>query len=279
MSGRIVFWYGCNVVRHGDIVHACMALLDAVGVEATAVGGPQYCCGTTRDEDLHAAEAMAKRTVERFNRIGEDRVVTWCPSCHRHMGGFMSGYTDPRFEVSHFAQLLHERREALAAKLVHRVERRVLLHMHFGFREVDVNPLVRDLLRLVPGLDLVDCDYAAPAHMCSGLSAVPAAVREVNRTTIAEVRRTGAQDVVTIFHSCQRLLCALEASEGFRVVNWVTVLARALGHEFADDYGHWKNAPDEAGIVARVGVERIGKVGEAFFRKSMLPELASKPVK
>jgi Fe-S oxidoreductase len=279
MSDRIVFWYGCNVVRHGDIVHSCMALLDAVGIEATAVGGPQYCCGTTRDEDLNAAESMAKRTVGKFNQIGEDKVVTWCPSCHRHMGSFMSGYNDPRFEVAHFAQLLHEHRDRLAPLLVHRVERRVLLHQHFGFHEVDVNPLVRSLLALVPGLVLVDCDYSAPAHMCSGLAAVPAAVKDVNRRTIDAVRSTGAQDVVTVFHSCQRMLCALEASEGFRVVNWVTVLARALGHEFPDEYGHWKNAPDEAGIVARIGPERIGKVGETFFRKAMLPEISTKPVK
>ena len=27
-------------------------------------------------------------------------------------------------------------------------------HLHFGFHEVDVNPLVADLLRLVPGLEL-----------------------------------------------------------------------------------------------------------------------------
>ena len=28
---KITFWYGCNVLRHGDIVHACMDLLRALG--------------------------------------------------------------------------------------------------------------------------------------------------------------------------------------------------------------------------------------------------------
>lgn len=277
MSERIVFWYGCNVVRHGDIVHAATALLEAVGIDAIAVGGPQYCCGTTRDEDLNAAESMAKRTVTRFNRIGEDRVVTWCPSCYRHMNGFMREYNDAHFDVSHISQLLHERRAELARKLVRPVAQKVLLHAHFGFREVDVNPLVRDLVALVPGIEIVPTDYAAPGHMCSALAAVPDAVRDVNRRTIEAARAGGVDCVLTVFHSCQRMLCGLEPAGRFRVRNWVTVIAESMGLSFPDEYGAWKNAPDEAGVEALVGTERIDKAGADLFRRGLLPELRAKP--
>ena len=34
----VTFWYGCNAVRHGDILHASKALLDADGYRALVDG-------------------------------------------------------------------------------------------------------------------------------------------------------------------------------------------------------------------------------------------------
>ena len=44
MSEKVVFWYGCNAIRHGDIIHSAIALLNAVGVETDVAGGPAYWC-------------------------------------------------------------------------------------------------------------------------------------------------------------------------------------------------------------------------------------------
>ncbi len=278
-SEKITFWYGCNVVRHGDIIHGAIALLEAVGIEVTPAGGAGYCCGTAKDGNLRAAEGMAKRTVEKFNAHGTGQVVSWCASCDRHMNGFMGEYTQPQFELSHFTQILHARRDVLAAKLTRRVERKVMLHRHFGFHEVDVNPLVEDLLRLVPGLTLVESGTAAPGHMCSALSRVPAALKDVTRGLCDEAVARGADTVATVFHSCHRLLCALEGSEPFKVVNYVNLLTESMGLEFHDDYKSWKLAGSEEAVIATVGRERVAAMGEKLFRESMLPELLKQPVK
>ena len=280
-TDKVTFWYGCNVVRHGDIIHSAIALLEAVGVEVTPAGGAGYCCGTAKDSNLRAAEGMGKRTVEKFNAHGTGQVVSWCPSCYRHMNAFMGEYTQPQFQLSHFVQLLHARREVLAAKLVHRVERKVMLHRHFGFHEVDVNPLVEDLLRLEPGLTLVEGGTAAPGHMCSALSRVPAALKDVTRGLCDEAVAHSADTVATVFHSCQRLLCALEGSEPFKVVNYVNLLTEsmALDQPSRDDYKEWKLAGSEAAVIAKVGEARIAAMGEKLFRESILPELLKQPAK
>lgn len=273
MSDTVTFWYGCNVVRHGDIIHSAITLLQAVGIEVKPAGGAGYCCGTAKDANLRAAEGMGKRTVEKFNDHGTGKVVSWCPSCYRHMTGFMGEYTDARFELVNFAQMLHARREQLAAKLTHRVERRVMLHKHFGFHEVDVNPLVEDLLRLIPGVELLATDASAPGHMCSALSRVPAALKEATRTFCTEAHSVGADTVATVFHSCQRLLCGLDGSEPFAVVNYVNLLTQAMGLPSQDDYKAWKLAGSEAAVIAAVGEQRIAAMGEKLFRESILPEL------
>ncbi len=274
---KVTFWYGCNVVRHGDIIHGAIALLEAAGVEVTPAGGAAYCCGTTKDANLKAADGMARRTVEKFNDHGTGAVVTWCPSCYRHMNTFMGHYTDTQFSLSHFTQILHARREQLAAKFTQPVARRVLLHKHFGFHEVDVNPLIEDLLRLVPGLELLDTKHASPGHMCSALARIPASLKDATRVVCEEAQATGADTVATVFHSCQRLLCGLAATELFRVTNYVNLLCEAMGVPLTDEYAEWKTAGSEEAVIAKVGAERIGRVGERFFNESILPELMRKP--
>ena len=277
---RVVFWYGCNVVRHGDIIHHAIDLLRAAGIEPEPAGGPGYCCGTQKDDKLHAAESMAKRTVGKFNALGKDQVITWCPSCHRHMNSFMGQYTEANFSVSHFVQILHRNCERLAREFRHSVPRRVMLHKHIGFQEVEnLNDLIVDLLRLVPGLTLIENDYAAPGHMCSALVSVPAVLRDVTRRLCDDARAAGVDDVATVFHSCQRLMCAVEGSEPFRVLNYVALLGAALGREYPDEYKSWKTAAGEDEIVERVGPERIAKMGEPLFKSAVLPELLRRPQK
>ena len=91
--------------------------------------------------------------------------------------------------------------------------------------------------------------------------------------------KRGADTVATVFHSCHRLLCGLEGSEPFRVVNYVSLLNEAMGRTFNDDYKDWKLAGTEAEITARVGEARIAAMGEKLFKETILPELAKRPIK
>ena len=281
MSERVVFWYGCNVLRHGDIIHAAIALLRAIGLEVAPAGGPGYCCGTTKDGNLRAAEGMARRTVDKFNTLTQaldgQRLVTWCPSCHRHMDQFMGEYTDPRFAMSHFTQILHAERDRLRQRLVRPVERRVVLHRHSGFREVDVNPLVEDLLDLVPGLERVPGGPSVPGHMCSALAGLPPVMKDVTRGVRELAAGSSASDVVTVFHSCQRMLCGLEQEEPFRVVNYVSLLAESMGLDLEDDYKRWKAAGDAEAVVAAIGQPAVERAGERFVREQIVPEMLRRP--
>jgi hypothetical protein len=221
---------------------------------------------------------MSKRTVEKFNAMPEGRIVTWCPSCHRHMGSFMSQYQETNFSVGHITQALHVRREQLAERMTTRIERRVVLHQHFGFREVDVNALVKDLLRVVPGVEVLETEHAAPGYMCSTLMPVPEAMK-ANTNRLCEIaREAGADDAVTIFHSCQRLLCGLEATEPFGVVNYITLLAQGLGFEFKDEFKAWKNAGSPEAVEALIGAERIERIGREQFEQ-VIPDILRKPVR
>jgi len=276
MTEKIIFWYGCNVLRHGDIVHSCLEILRLLGIDARPAGGPDYCCGSGKDANQTAADGMARRSVMKFNAMQRDRLVAWCPSCHAHMIEFMGQAYTPQFDLTYLVDVLYERRDKLAELLKDPVPMRVLVHKHVGFNDkVAVNERIPALLRLIPGLEVVDDDYTAPGYMCALLSAVPAAMEDMVRETVRRVAVHRADAVVTMYHQCYRELVGLEPHAGIETFNYIHLLARSIGLQYEDEYKAWKKAG--ANAAARIGEKRVEQVGVQFFERALLPELMKRP--
>jgi Fe-S oxidoreductase len=271
----VTFWYGCNVLRHGDIIHACLDILRALDYEPSPVGGVDYCCGTVKDANQTAAAGMAKRTVGKLNDRGAP-VVVWCPSCHSHMHEFMGRTNERRFEMSYLVELLHAKRELLAPLLVHEVPLRVFLHQHVGFNDlVPVNRMVPELLSLIPGVQVVHASYTAPGYMCASFAALPKALEDIHNNTARAAKHDGADAVVTVFHQCYREMVGLDAAGAIPVYNYIHLIARSMGLPYRDEYKEWKRAGE--GAAALIGSERIAKVGVQFYERAILPELKKRP--
>lgn len=272
---RAVFWYGCNMARHGEIIRLAARMLEAVGLDAAPAGGPGHCCGSPKEANARINEGMGRRTVEKFNATGRGQVVTWCPSCHMNMQDVMAPVTPTAFATTHISEVLHARRDRLRPLLTVPVRARVLLHAHHGFNgRVPVNSLVLDLLRMVPGLELVEHLCRAPGHMCSGLVGVPGALADAHRAALEAMVETGADTLCTIFHSCHREAVALEQNHPIRVANWIHLLAEGMGWPYSDEYKAWRNAPDPR---AAIGEARIEAAGELAFTRLVEPELRKPP--
>jgi Fe-S oxidoreductase len=271
----VTFWYGCNMSRHGEIVRLVTQILDAVGVQAAPAGGPAYCCGSPQEANARIAAGMAARTVEKFNQTGRDAVVTWCPSCHMNMDDLMAPVTEAAFETQHITQLLATRAERLQPLLTHAVPARILVHAHHGFHgRVPVNTDVPMLLRLIPGLTVLEHPMRVPGHMCSAIAPRPGLLAQSHRETLTAMDEVGADTLVTIFHSCHREAVGLERGRAIRVVNWIHLLAEGMGLAHTDEYKLWRNADDPR---AAIGAERITAAGDAAFEVFVEPELRRPP--
>ncbi len=271
----VTFWYGCNMARHGEIIRLVTQILAAVGVEAAPAGGPGYCCGSPQEANARIAAGMAARTVEKFNQAGRDSVVTWCPSCHMNMDDFMSPVTEAAFETQHITQLLAARAERLRPLLTNRVPARVLLHAHHGFHSrVPVNSDVPMLLGMIPSLTLLDDELRIPGHMCSAIAAVPGELARAHRETLTAMQDVGADTLATVFHSCHREAVALERGRPIRVVNWIHLLAEAMGLPYTDEYKLWRNADDPR---LAIGADRVKAAGDVVFERLIEPELRRPP--
>ena len=108
---RIIFWLGCHVLRHSDIIQSCVSLLRLMGADVRTAAGGKYCCGTIKDMNLTAADALGKNVSSRFNATKRDEVVSYCPSCQTHMDNFVSEANETHFNASHFVSFLHRHRK------------------------------------------------------------------------------------------------------------------------------------------------------------------------
>ncbi len=271
---RVTFWFGCNMLRHAEMIRLSIRLMERVGYDVNAVGGPAYCCGTAHDHEPRAASTMAARTVDRFNEgaasDGRDKVITWCPSCHMHMSDIMAPGNAAHFDIAHLSEILSDRADQLASVMSAPVRRRVLLHRHVGFAtHVAVNRRVADLLSRISGLELVE-GPAHPGHMCSALAAVPGALADAARGAWSAAVENGCDTVCTIFHSCHRELAALDGKDGIHIRNWVHLVAESMEIEAGDAYREWRTGevPDAAAIE---------RAEEKRYRQLVEPELRRPP--
>ena len=271
---RVTFWFGCNMLRHAEMIRLSMMLLERVGYDVSAVGGPAYCCGTVHDHELQAASNMAARTVARFNegatRDGRGKVITWCPSCHMHMSDIMAPGNATHFDIAHLSEILSDRAERLATVMNVPVNRRVLLHRHVGFAtHVAINSRVAGVLSRIPRLELIE-GPAHPGHMCSSLAAVPGALAAAAQGTWSAAAANRCDTVCTIFHSCHRELAALDGKNNIRVRDWVHLVAESMGIDASDAYRDWRlgEAPDIAAIE---------RAEEKRYRQLVEPELRRPP--
>jgi Fe-S oxidoreductase len=272
---KVTFWYGCNVLRHGDIIHTCIDVLSALGYDPSPAGGPDFCCGSTKDANATAADGMASRTVARLNKRGNDKVVAWCPSCHLQSAEFMAKGYEPKYGMQYFMELLYENRERLKPLLTQRVPMRIFVHRHVGFNDmVPVNDMAPVLLAMIPGLEVVEDDYRGPGYMCAHLASVPAAMKRLVQETEARMRRAKADALVTLYHQCQRELVGLESQGVTQVFNYMQLVARAMGLPYEDEYKAWKKAGADA--ARAVDDARLQKVGIQFFDRAIVPELLKK---
>ena len=67
-DNRVTFWFGCNMLRHAEMIRLSIMLLELAGYDVRAAGGPAYCRSTAHDHQPHGASNMAGRTVSRSTR-------------------------------------------------------------------------------------------------------------------------------------------------------------------------------------------------------------------
>lgn len=211
-AATTLLFAGCSADREsgrsGAI--ALAKLMQKSGENFAILGDAEKCCG------LYAFDLGFRREYERLKdghlaalkKAGIKKVVAACGSCLRMWREYAK--VDSGFEALHgveyVAKLVQERRLSFARGM----NKKVVYHdsCHLG-RGCGVYDAPRDILRAIPGLELVEMErYGRWAWCCGGGGGVPEADPELARWSAADRMReaaaSGAELMLTSSALCRR---------------------------------------------------------------------------
>jgi heterodisulfide reductase subunit D len=209
---EVVFFVGC-VASYFPMVQripqSFVQILDKAGVDFTILGGEEWCCGfpLIGAGMKKEAEALIRHNVEKVKEKGVERAVFACPSCYHT---WMEEY-ETDIEIFHSTQFI---KELIDGGKISFKEKKVKVTYHdpcdLG-RASDVYDPPRDILRAIPGVELVEMESNREQCKCCGgggnLEMVdPGLSAALAQEKIKEIQATGADTVITACQQCVRTI-------------------------------------------------------------------------
>jgi heterodisulfide reductase subunit D len=250
-----VFYTGCNVLKTPHIALLAIDIMDALGISYQVMGGPSHCCGIAqlRSGDAGMAGRMGSNTMDKLSHSNSGQVISWCPSCYVQYSETILPTVERQrgsrpFEINPFMRFLGERLAQLKPQLQRKVEMRVALHKHPGV--AGVVEAATEILKTVPGIELVDLNQPAVGLQSVNLGVLPKFKRELQLRELEAARDAGVDALVAVYHSDHRELCAHERDWPFRIINILEVVGESMGIHRHDRYKELKIMQDADQVVA-----------------------------
>jgi heterodisulfide reductase subunit D len=280
-----VFYTGCNVLKTPHIALLALDIMDTLGITYHVMGGPTHCCGIVqmRSGDVATSGRLAESTMDKLARSKSGQVISWCPSCHVQFTETTLPTIEKTrgarpFEMTPFMLFLRKQLDRLRPYLRNRVDMRIALHRHPGIK--GVVEAAEDILRAVPGIELIDLGQPAVGLMSNYFRALPAYRRELQKNELDAAEQAQVDALVAVYHADHRELCAHERDYPFRIMNMLEIVGESMGIRHEDHFKRLKMlqdvdaiAADCQDLVARHGldVETTRQAIQAMLEEQPLP--------
>lgn len=246
----IAYFAGCTAsFVERDIGQGSMLLLDRAGVEFTYLGQEEACCGIPMlvAGRWDVFEEILRHNIAAMKKRGVKTVVTSCPACwlswHTYYPEWAQklGIAFP-FETKHYSEVIAEKIARGEVRLEQPVNLKVAFHdsCHIG-RAGGVYEPPRQLLRAIPGLELVEMEHNREDSLCCGsvltrISEPEPTSNLLGQKRIEEAVAAGAEALAALCPCCQFQLRVSADNRDIKmpVVDLAAVTARAMGIELPD---------------------------------------------
>jgi len=249
-----VFYTGCNVLKTPHIALLALDIMDAVGVTYDVMGGPTHCCGVVqmRTGDVATSGRFGENSIDKLAQSKSRQVVSWCPSCQVQFTETTLPTLEKTrgakpFEMTPFTMYIRKNLDKLLPLLRQRVPMRIALHRHPGIH--GVVEAAEDILRAVPGVEIVDLHQPAVGLQSNNLRLLPAYRRELQEMELAAAEAAGVDAIVAVYHSDHRELCAHERDWPFCILNIYEIVGASMGLHHDDQFKRLKMMQDADAIL------------------------------
>ncbi|MBI9049897.1 MAG: (Fe-S)-binding protein [Anaerolineaceae bacterium] len=239
-QAKLAFFPGCNVYFQPEKILSACDILDLLNIDYMYIPGLDFCCGNTHlfYGDVEAAQCAINQLLDELISNQIDTLILWCPTCLCEFTTIIAQLTDMPFSVISFAQFVANHMENLPIK--HAINKTVTLHepCKLAFTGFDVLGS-RTILSQIPGIELIEMEHSAKNTMCCGLGAQLFShklAESIRSRRFQEADDTHADILVDVCHACHDFFVEDEANLNFKIMNYVSIIAKALGIEREDKY-------------------------------------------
>ena len=241
----VIYHAGCLLsfeLELREVPRSVIKILKAAGVNVGIMGKEENCCGGRPYEIGYLGEftKYAEHNIQTFNTAGAGTVVT---SCSDGYAAFKNLYPEAgiamKFEVKHVTEYLDQLIKEGKLKLTEKVPLKVTYHdpCHLGrhMGEDGVYDAPRDVLKAVPGLELVEMPRSRENSWCCGAGGgVSQSDPDYSLWTanerLKEALETGATAIVTACPWCEKNFKDAVAEYGLdiEVYDIAEIVAKAI---------------------------------------------------
>jgi hypothetical protein len=219
------------------------------------MGGPTHCCGIVqmRAGDVATSGRVGEGTLDKLAHSKSGQVLSWCPSCQVQFAETTLPTIEKTrgakpFEMTPFTLFIRKNLDRLRPHLRERVPMRIALHRHPGI--AGVVDAAQDILRSVPGIEIVDLHQPAVGLQANSIRVLPAYRRELQEQELKAAAAAGVDALVAVYHSDHRELCAHERDWPFRIMNIYEIVGASMGLHRDDHFKRLKMMQDADAILA-----------------------------
>ena len=218
-NAEVLYWVGCAASyddRAKRVAIAVARLLKKAGVDFAILGSEETCTGdpARRAGNEYLFQMLAEQNVETLEgyEIGKKTIVTACPHCFNTLANEYSDFGG-QYDVVHHSEFLNGLLTAGRLKPTKPVQGKVTYHdsCYLGrYNQVYDSP--RQVLELVPGLELVEVDYwNRNKGLCCGAGGAQMFMEEqgnerVNSKRTLQLLNTGAETIASGCPFCMTML-------------------------------------------------------------------------
>jgi len=174
-EGTEILYFPCCIPEYDPAVQrvarATANILKKAGVDFGILGNKANCCGESvrKAGDEAVFKQLAQNNITALKEAGVKRIIVSSPHCYHALKNEYPKF-GASFEVSHVSQYLLELLKQGRLKLTKEVNLKVAYHdpCYLG-RHNDIYDEPREVLRRIPGLELVElADYRENSLCCGG---------------------------------------------------------------------------------------------------------------
>jgi Fe-S oxidoreductase len=257
-----VLHLSCFVHYTPHIPILAQKILNAVGIDAPILGGPEDCCGAIH---IHLGkhklgEQAARVGVGSFWRARPTTVLSVCPDCDEVFSQFMP--QEKPFRHSNISEIFVETLPALR-KLMRPVRKRVILHAHSSNEQrMRDQHNIEQVLRAIPGLEILNAQHAnGVGPHCQILDPMPVPLQNAMFDEAAALK---ADCLIVPYHSCYRQHLKMELKWPVPVKHYLSLIGESLGFDEVEEYKQLRmlDDVDKAVEALRSRFEPIGYTKE-----------------